>query len=77
MSANVVKIFGLSAFAFFIACYDSAFDHYLYKYKRKKVSNNFAITPITSELYKDGTPRMRDTCLKCSYNHRYFLSKLT
>ena len=67
MSANVVKIFGLSAFAFFIAVsMTPLLTRYLYKYKMWKKSVRTKTfsggdAPITSELYKDkdvGTPRM-------------------
>ena len=67
MSINVVKIFGLSAFAFFIGVVlTPLLTHYLYKYKMWKKSvraKDFSgdDAPITSELYKDkdvGTPRM-------------------
>lgn len=67
MSANVIKIFGLSAFAFFIAVsVTPLLTHYLYKYKVwKKIVRTKTFSgedaPITSELYKDkdvGTPRM-------------------
>ncbi|MEK7141974.1 MAG: hypothetical protein AAB818_00125 [Patescibacteria group bacterium] len=67
MSANVVKIFGLSAFAFFIGvAMTPLLTRYLYKYKMWKKSVRTKTfsggdAPITSELYKDkdiGTPRM-------------------
>lgn len=67
MSLNIIKIFGLSAFSFFIALFlTPLLSHYLYKYKlwkksvrTKTFSGDEAV--ITSELYKDkdvGTPRM-------------------
>ena len=67
MSINVVKIFGLSAFAFFIGvALTPLLTRYLYKYKMWKKSVRAKTfsggdAPITSELYKDkdvGTPRM-------------------
>jgi len=67
MSINVVKIFGLSAFAFFIGVVlTPLLTRYLYKYKMWKKSVRTKTfsgdnAPITSELYKDkdiGTPRM-------------------
>ena len=67
MSINVVKIFGLSAFAFFIGVVlTPLLTRYLYKYKMWKKSVRAKTfsggdAPITSELYKDkdvGTPRM-------------------
>src|SRR3989344_8542233 len=67
MSINVVKIFGLAAFAFFIGVVLTPFlTRYLYKYKMWKKSVRVKTfsgdeAPITSELYKDkdiGTPRM-------------------
>ena len=67
MSINIVKIFGLSAFAFFIGVVLTPFlTRYLYKYKMWKKSVRVKTfsgddAPITSELYKDkdiGTPRM-------------------
>ena len=67
MSINVVKIFGLSAFAFFIGVVlTPILTNYLYKYKMWKKSVRAKTfsgddAPITSELYKDkdiGTPRM-------------------
>ncbi|RJQ31632.1 hypothetical protein C4572_02035 [Candidatus Parcubacteria bacterium] len=67
MSLNIIKIFGLSAFAFFIAAVlTPLLTRYLYKYKLWKPavrSKDFSgrEAPITRELYKDkdvGTPRM-------------------
>ena len=67
MSINVVKIFGLSAFAFLSGVVlTPLLTHYLYKYKMWKKSVRAKTfsgddAPITSELYKDkdvGTPRM-------------------
>lgn len=67
MILNVLKIFGLSAFTFFIGMMITPFlTHYLYKYKMwKKKARNEALgggeTPIFNALHKEkevGTPRM-------------------
>lgn len=67
MILDILKVFGLSAFAFFFAFLITPFiTRYLYKYKlwRKEVrtkSPDGAGTPIFAELHKDkeiGTPRM-------------------
>lgn len=67
MVFNVIKIFGLAAFSFFIAvAFTPLLTHYLYKYKMWKKSVRTKTfsgdeAAITGELYKDkdvGTPRM-------------------
>ncbi|MBI4692207.1 MAG: hypothetical protein HY773_02070 [Candidatus Terrybacteria bacterium] len=64
---NILKVFGLSAFAFFLAIsLTPILTHYLYKYKMwKKKARNEALgggeTPIFHQLHKEkevGTPRM-------------------
>lgn len=64
---NVLKVFGLSAFAFFSALFlTPILTHYLYKYKMwKKKARNEALgggkTPIFNQMHKEkevGTPRM-------------------
>lgn len=64
---DVIKIFGLFAFSFFIAiAFTPLLTHYLYKHKMWKKSVRTKTfsgddAPITSALYKDkdvGTPRM-------------------
>lgn len=64
---NVLKVFGLSAFAFFLAVFlTPILTHYLYKYKMwKKKARNEALgggeTPIFNQMHKEkevGTPRM-------------------
>lgn len=67
MILNVLKVFGLSSFAFFLAIFlTPILTHYLYKYKMwKKKARNEALgggeTPIFNQMHKDkevGTPRM-------------------
>ncbi|MBU2219319.1 hypothetical protein KJ750_01090 [Patescibacteria group bacterium] len=67
MILNVLKVFGLSSFAFFLAVFlTPILTHYLYKYKMwKKKARNEALgggeTPIFNQMHKDkevGTPRM-------------------
>ncbi len=67
MMLNVLKVFGLSAFAFFLAVFlTPILTHYLYKYKMwKKKARNEALgggeTPIFNQMHKEkevGTPRM-------------------
>ena len=67
MELNVLKIFGLFAFAFFLAAVSApALTHFLYKYKMwKKKARTEALSggeaKIFHELHKDkevGTPRM-------------------
>lgn len=67
MILDILKVFGLSAFAFFFAFFITPFiTRYLYKYKlwRKEVrtkSPDGSGTPIFAELHKEkevGTPRM-------------------
>ncbi|MFH1401412.1 MAG: hypothetical protein ABIG40_00335 [Parcubacteria group bacterium] len=67
MVLNVLKVFGLSSFAFFLAIFlTPILTHYLYKYKMwKKKARNEALgggeTPIFNQMHKDkevGTPRM-------------------
>lgn len=67
MILNILKVFGLSAVAFFLALFlTPILTHYLYKYKMwKKSVRTKALgggdTPIFSQLHKDkeiGTPRM-------------------
>lgn len=67
MISNVLKIFGLSAFAFFTGIFLTPFlTHYLYKYKtwRKSVrthSPDGTLTPIFSKLHEAkevGVPRL-------------------
>lgn len=67
MILNVLKVFGLASFAFFLAFFSApVLTHYLYKYKMwKKKARNEALgggeTPIFNNLHKEkevGTPRM-------------------
>jgi phospho-N-acetylmuramoyl-pentapeptide-transferase len=67
MILNILKVFGLSTFAFFLAIFlTPILTHYLYKYKMwKKKARNEALgggeTPIFHQLHKEkevGTPRM-------------------
>jgi len=67
MILNIFKVFGLSAFAFFLAIsLTPILTHYLYKYQMwKKKARNEALgggeTPIFNQLHKEkevGTPRM-------------------
>lgn len=67
MILDILKVFGLSAFAFFLAFFITPFiTHYLYKYKlwRKEVrtkSPDGSDTPIFAKLHKEkeiNTPRM-------------------
>ncbi|MBU3925680.1 hypothetical protein KJ763_00730 [Patescibacteria group bacterium] len=67
MGLNVLKVFGLSSFAFFLAIFlTPILTHYLYKYQMwKKKARNEALgggeTPIFNQMHKDkevGTPRM-------------------
>lgn len=67
MILNILKVFGLSAFTFFLAIFlTPILTHYLYKYKMwKKKARNEALgggeTPIFNQLHKEkevGTPRM-------------------
>ncbi len=67
MVLNVLKVFGISSFAFFLAIFlTPILTHYLYKYKMwKKKARNEALgggeTPIFNQMHKDkevGTPRM-------------------
>ncbi len=67
MIVNVLKVFGLASFAFFLAFFSApALTHYLYKHKMwKKKARNEALgggeTPIFNNLHKEkevGTPRM-------------------
>ncbi|MCG2699201.1 hypothetical protein L6251_02150 [Candidatus Parcubacteria bacterium] len=67
MILNVLKVFGLASFAFFLAFFSApALTHYLYKHKMwKKKARNEALgggeTPIFNNLHKEkevGTPRM-------------------
>lgn len=67
MVLNVLKVFGLSSLAFFLAIFlTPILTHYLYKYKMwKKKARNEALgggeTPIFNQMHKDkevGTPRM-------------------
>ena len=67
MILNIFKVFGLAAFAFFLAIsLTPILTHYLYKYQMwKKKARNEALgggeTPIFNQLHKEkevGTPRM-------------------
>lgn len=67
MILNVLKVFGISSFAFFLAIFlTPILTHYLYKYQMwKKKARNEALgggeTPIFNKMHKDkevGTPRM-------------------
>lgn len=67
MILNILKVFGLAAFAFFLAIsLTPILTHYLYKYQMwKKKARNEALgggeTPIFNQLHKEkevGTPRM-------------------
>ncbi|MBU4477286.1 hypothetical protein KJ639_02460 [Patescibacteria group bacterium] len=67
MILNVLKVFGLASFAFFLAFFSApVLTHYLYKHKMwKKKARNEALgggeTPIFNNLHKEkevGTPRM-------------------
>lgn len=67
MILNILKVFGLAAFAFFLAIsLTPILTHYLYKYQMwKKKARNEALgggeTPIFNQMHKEkevGTPRM-------------------
>lgn len=67
MDLDILKVFGLSAFAFIIGILITPFiAHYLYKYKLwrkdvRRVSPDGGATPIFAKLHKDketNTPRM-------------------